>query len=155
MVSIAIVIGGCTGPVPSSVSPSSPPAPNGPSASKDPISSPSASAVPEPALQPGGTASANLPFFDSVNKKFLANDSTPGGRGIIDNLVAAGFDRATMQVTPDQTAIGRDVDSVQFSVRMGSECLIGQASATGYAATVGPVVSDTSCLLGITRAIDW
>ena len=153
--SISIVLGGCTVPVPMPVPVPSPSPSLSPSAAKEPEPRPSASAALESALQPGGSASANLPFFDSVNEKFLANESTPGGRAIIDNLVAAGFDRAAMQVTPDETAIGGEVDSVQFSVRLGAECLIGQASASGYTATVGPVVSGTSCLLGVTRAIDW
>ena len=118
---------------------------------------PSASATPvdDPELVPDGTADDNLPYFNLVNSQFLAADPTPGGRAIIDNLVAAGFDKAAMQVTPDSTSIGRDVDSVQFSVRFGDRCLVGQSSGAGYVGIVGPAVSDTLCLIGKTRAIDW
>lgn len=126
-----------------------------------PLPSPSSSAssgvtpVADPALVPNGTAEDNLDFFNLVNERFLELGLVPGGRPIIENLVAAGFDSAAMQVTLDATPIGRPVDSVQFSVRMRDSCLIGQASAAGYIGIVGPPVSATSCLAGITRAIDW
>ncbi len=129
------------------------PAPTG-TASPSVSASPSAPAEDAPEFIADGSADDNLPYFDSVNSTFLASSPTPGGRPIIDNLVAAGFDRAAMQVTGDTTAIGGAVDSVQFSVRMADRCLIGQATASGYVGTVGPVVGD-SCLIGNTRPIDW
>lgn len=115
---------------------------------------PSAPAAPE--LDADGTADDNRAFFDAVNSTFLAENAMPGGRPIIDNLVAAGFDKAAMQVTPDATSIGSAADSVQFSVRFGERCLIGQTSAAaGYVGTVGPAVDGGSCLVGTTRVIDW
>jgi hypothetical protein len=108
-----------------------------------------------PTLSPTGSAADNLAFFDSVNSSFLAADPMPGGRAILDNLVAAGFDKAAMQVTADETTIGRDVDSVQFSVRFGDRCLIGQAAASGYAGIEAPAVAGDRCLIGETRPIDW
>lgn len=130
-----------------------------PAPSADPSPSASASASPsptpdEPELNPEGSAEDNLAYFDAVNSGFLAGSPTPGGRPIIDNLVAAGFDKTAMQVTPDSTAIGGQVDSVQFSVRFGDQCLLGQSSDGGYVGAVGPAVGD-SCLLGVTRTIDW
>ena len=150
---LALALSGCTSgpPAPtSSLSPSRLPA-------ESPLPDASASADPAPAasLQPGGSASDNLPYFDSVNQALLAGNPMPGGRPIVDNLVAAGFEKSMIQVTPDTTAIGRDVDSVQFSVRFGDECLVGQASPAGYASTDGPTVAGTGCLIGITRTIDW
>ncbi len=124
-----------------------------PSASSTSGSSPSP--APEPTLVPEGNAADNLAYFDAVNSTFLAANPTPGGRQIIDNLVAAGFDKSTMQVTPDVTAIGGAVDSVQFAVRFGDRCLIGQSSGAGYVGIEGPVVGGSTCLLGTTRAIDW
>lgn len=126
-----------------------------PTASAVPSASASATAEQAVEYDPGGTASDNLEYFDSVNQTFLAAGLTPGGRPIIDNLVAAGFDKAAMQVTPDTTSIGGTVDAVEFSVRIGTECLVGQASDAGYASTVGPALTGGACLAGSTRAIDW
>lgn len=122
-----------------------------PQVSSDPDPAPAAA----PTLDPAGTADENLPYFDLVNQRLLSAQPMPGGRAIIDNLIAAGFDRAAMQVTADRTAIGGAVDSQQFSVRFGGRCLIGQASDTGYRSLVGPTVSGDMCLIGETRAIDW
>ncbi|HEV7956226.1 MAG TPA: hypothetical protein VGP10_03600 [Marisediminicola sp.] len=123
----------------------------------DPSDAPSASAEPtdDPSLIVDGTASENLPYFDLVNSRLLAEGVHPGGREIIDNLVASGFDRAAMQLTPDKTSIGRDVDSLQFAVKWGEDCLIGQTSDAGYVGIVGPATGATGCLIGTTRTIDW
>ncbi|GAB3140433.1 DUF6993 domain-containing protein [Marisediminicola antarctica] len=112
---------------------------------------------PEPSAQfdPDGTASDNLAFFDDVNARFLAADPSPGGRPIVDNLVAAGFDREAMELTRDTTPIGLQADSVQFSVRIGDACLVGQASDSGYVGIVGPLFADSRCLIGELRPIDW
>ena len=126
------------------------------SVTESPSSTPGPEPVPEaePELVPDGTAEDNLPYFDFVNSEYLA-DADPGGRAIIDNLVAADFDKAAMEVTADRTPRGSTVDSVQFSVRIGQECLIGQADDEGYASTVAPALGTGSCLVGKTRAIDW
>lgn len=110
---------------------------------------------PAPEFDPAGTADDNLAYFDYVNAGFLESDPEPGGRPIVDNLVAAGFDRAAMEVTRDKTPIGRKVDSVQFSVRMGEACLVGQASDSGYVGIVGSVLTGSRCLIGELRPIDW
>jgi hypothetical protein len=121
-----------------------------PTSSQDPDPTPPA----DPEFVPEGSAEDNLPYFDFVNSAFLSGGN-PGGRAIIDNLVAAGFAKEAMEVTADRTPLGSDVDSLQFSVRIGEECLIGQAGAAGYAATVAPALATGSCLVGKTRAIDW
>lgn len=117
-------------------------------------SSPETEPEPDPELIPEGSAQDNLPYFDFVNAKFLA-DGNPGGRPIIDNLVAAGFDKSAMEVTGDRTPLGSDVDSLQFSVLIGEGCLLGQAGAGGYTSVVAPALESGSCLIGDTRAIDW
>ncbi|MBW8872796.1 MAG: hypothetical protein JF618_11790, partial [Leifsonia sp.] len=106
---------------------------------------------------PGGTAQENLPFFDKVNQATLAANPNAQGRDFIDALVAAGFTKADMQVTVDTTTIGLKANSIQFSVRMGDTCLIGQngADAGGYSSLVAPALSTGACLIGDTRPIDW
>jgi len=92
-----------------------------------------------------------------VTAAVWATPDNVAGRAYIDALVAAGFDRAAMQVTPDQSTVGNPAESIQFSVRWGDECLVGQVGpATGSPVTlVVPVLAEGTCLVGQTRPIDW
>jgi hypothetical protein len=111
----------------------------------------------EPVLRPELSAAENLEFFDSVNRGVIAADPGPGGRAFIDALVAAGFDRAAMQVTADTTTLGEPADSIQFAVAFGPDCLVGQfgPKSDGYQSAVRPALGTGGCLVGATRPIDW
>lgn len=107
---------------------------------------------------PDGTAEENLPIFTSVSEAVWATDQRGAGRAYIDALIAAGFDRADMQVTQDVSTVGNAAESMQFSVRWGDdECLIGQVGpSTGQVVTaVMPQLAEGRCLVGTTRSIDW
>jgi hypothetical protein len=119
-----------------------------------PSSSATAPAGP-PELVQFGTAADNLPYFDEVNQASIAAKGAATGRVMIDGLERAGFDKATMQVTPDKTAIGLDADSVQFSAIWARECLVGQVDGSKYYSVVLPLLGDGTCLVGKTRTIDW
>ncbi len=110
-----------------------------------------------PALVPDGSATDNLPYFTAVVDGVWATDAREQGRAYIDALTAAGFDRAAMQVTNDRSTVDNAAESIQFSVRWGEECLVGQVGpATGDPfTTVVPVLPTGTCLLGKTRPIDW
>ncbi len=111
-----------------------------------------------PVLVPDGSAADNLPLFAAVTAQVWASDQRGAGRAYIDALIAAGFDRAAMQVTQDATTVGNPVESLQFSVRWGeTECLVGQVGpSTGEpVTTVLPQLAEGRCLVGTTRAIDW
>ncbi|MBD3941498.1 hypothetical protein IF188_07285 [Microbacterium sp. NEAU-LLC] len=110
-----------------------------------------------PALVPDGTAADNLPYFTAVTAAVWATDDRVTGRAYIDALVAAGFDKSAMQLTNDRSTVGNAAESIQFSVRWGDECLVGQVGpATGDPVTVVlPVVAEGTCLIGQTRPIDW
>lgn len=112
---------------------------------------------PTPTLVPEGSAEDNLPLFTSVVDAVWAGPDQVSGRAYVDALTAAGFDKAAMQVTPDQSTVNNPAESIQFSVRWGEECLIGQVGpATREAVTVvEPGLPDGTCLIGRTRAIDW
>jgi hypothetical protein len=109
----------------------------------------------DPVLRPGGSALANQEYFTFVNSRFFATRGMSDGRSIVDNLVAAGFAKNDMEVTPDQTSIGVTADSIIVSVRIKTSCLIGQFAASGYTDTLAPVLGTGGCLVGTTRAIDW
>jgi hypothetical protein len=113
--------------------------------------------APEPTLVPDGTGADNLPLFTSVTAAVWESSERMAGRAYVDALTAAGFDKAGMQVTNDQTTVGNPAESIQFAVRWGDECLIGQVGpATGNPVTVVmPVLAEGTCLVGETRPIDW
>ncbi|SFR76284.1 hypothetical protein SAMN05428970_2043 [Agromyces sp. CF514] len=142
------VLTGCTG------TPSPEPTPS-PSTSRP---QPSGEATAEPVgLHPDLPAADNLPYFDQVNQKVVAANGAAAGRDFIDALVAAGFDKAAMQVTSDQTSLGEPADSVQFAVAFNDECLVGQygPKSGGYHGVVQPALGTGGCLVGQTRPIDW
>ena len=124
-----------------------------------PTSTPSGTATPtpepDPVLIPTGDAEANLPYFDLVNKRLLDTVPTPNGQQLVENLVAAGFAKADMEVTPDTTVGSEAASTIQFSVRANGSCLIGQTGAAGYNALAAPLLGTGKCLVGKTRAIDF
>ncbi|TFV99294.1 hypothetical protein E4M00_07330 [Leifsonia flava] len=131
------------------------PAPTTTMPTASPTPTPTAPAIPE--LQPGLSAGENLDYFDLVNNAVIAANAAAGGRDFVDALVAGGFDKAAMQVTPDRTAIDLQADSIQWSVLFNGECLIGQygPASGGYHSEVAAPSGQGACLLGETRPIDW
>jgi hypothetical protein len=145
---LAIAFAGCSSgpdPVPSSVAPTSAAATTTPTAA--------------PVFVPSGTAAQNLAFFDFVNNQTIsaatAQSQTPDGVAFITALRTGGFAVADMQVTPDITTVGVKADSIQFSVAMKGQCLIGQYGFGQYHSLIAPVLGTGKCLIGETRAIDW
>jgi len=109
-------------------------------------------------LVPDGSAADNLPVFVFVTESVWASPDNASGRAYIDALVAAGFDKAAMQVTNDRSTVGNPAESLQFSIQWGGEeCLVGQVGpATGTpVAVVVPALAEGGCLIGQTRTIDW
>ena len=92
-----------------------------------------------------------------MNLDVVAANSGRRGRDFIDALSAAGFDKSQMQVTADRTTVDLQADSVQFSVLLQGECLVGQygPASGGYHGAVRPALGTGACLVGETRPIDW
>ena len=131
-----------------------------PSATPTPAATATADPTPSaaPALVPDGSAEDNLPVFTAVAEQVWGTEQRGEGRAYVDGLVAAGFDRDAMQLTPDQSTVGNPAESIQFSVRWGEqECLIGQVgpSTGAVVTTVMPQLAGGRCLVGATRPIDW
>lgn len=123
------------------------------------ISDPTTPVAPEPdaVLVPEGDAEANLPYFTSIVQNVAAGGESASGRAYVDALVSGGFDKGAMQVTEDESTVGNPAESIQFSVRWGEECLMGQVGpATGApVTTVMSGLATGGCLVGATRPIDW
>lgn len=130
-----------------------------PTTTDDAQESPTAPPTPEgPVFVADGSAADNLPLFTAVTAQVWSTDQRGSGRAYIDALIAAGFDRAAMQVTQDQSTVGNAAETLQFSVRWGeTECLVGQVGpSTGEPVTVVlPQLAEGRCLVGSTRPIDW
>jgi hypothetical protein len=152
----AVLIAGCTAPD-VSASPAGTPSAREATPSASPSGSRTPAAEPTPTLHPQGTAEDNLPLFTAVVDAVWASPDSVSGRAYVDALVAAGFDKSAMQLTRDQTTVGNPAESIQFSVRWGEQCLLGQVGpATGEAVTlVAPGLAEGTCLVGETRPIDW
>jgi hypothetical protein len=124
-----------------------------------PVPTPKAGATdsPIPVYIADGTAKQNLPYFDLVGHTLLDNNPTANqqGKTIVDWFTSHGFDKASMEVTPDKTSIGLAVWNIEFSVKMDKSCLIGQAGNTGFQSTVQPILATGKCLIGTTRPINW
>lgn len=157
----AIVVGaaGCTAAPPVSERSSTPSTAAATSATGGAVGTdePAAPTEAPPSFRPELSADENLAAFDAVNLQVVAANASAGGRDFIDALVAAGFDRSQMQVTPDRTSVDLEADSVQFSVLVHDECLIGQygPASGGYHSAVRPALGTGGCLVGQTRPIDW
>jgi hypothetical protein len=149
--SAVLLLTGCTDPQSAPNTQPSTSSPSTPTASSSPVESEA------PALVPEGSAADNLPIFTTVVAGVWATPEQVSGRAYIDALVGVGFDKAAMQVTFDQSTVGNLAESIQFSVRWGQECLVGQVGpATGAPVTVVvPVLAEGTCLVGGTRPIDW
>ena len=154
-VAAALLLSACTGGHPSATTDSAPHTTASESATPSATPTPTASAA--PALVPGGTAAQNLPYFDKVNQATVAAKPGAQGRDFIDGLVAAGFTKSDMQLTPDTTTIGLKAPSIQFSVQFGDSCVIGQwgPNGAGYTSLTSPTLATGGCLIGQTRPIDW
>ncbi|MFS0867335.1 hypothetical protein AB3M83_08380 [Microbacterium sp. 179-B 1A2 NHS] len=145
------VIAGLVGCTPGDATPSPSPTPT-PTATATP------SATPTPAETiPGGSAQENLDRFAAVVDEVWGDSRSVQGRDYVDALVDAGFEKDAMEVTFDRTSVDDPADSIQFSVHIADECLVGQVgpSVEGSVTRVLPEVPGDTCLIGETRPIDW
>lgn len=145
----ALVLSGCTGGL---AGPSAKP-----TAGSTSTATPSAPADAAPTLHPDGTAEDNLPLFRAVVAQVWDTDNRGSNRAYVDALTAAGFNRADMQMTSDISTVEYAAESIQFSVRWGTDkCLIGQVGpSTGDpVSTVMPQLAGGRCLIGTTVSID-
>ncbi|WP_336991745.1 DUF6993 domain-containing protein [Leucobacter sp. VD1] len=112
-----------------------------------------------PVFFPEGSAADNLPYFTEVLRTFSTGQQPVQGVPVVDALAAAGFDKAAMQVSFDESKTGLAADNIFVSVRIGAECLIGQVVAEdrSFVAEAKPAIGPAQdvCLIGSTRAIDW
>jgi hypothetical protein len=102
----------------------------------------------------GGSAEDNLPYIDYVLTEAGAGTGLFGSLDAVAVLENAGFDRASMEVTSDRTALEFAAESITIAVIIDGECALGQWSSEWYASTVTPLLGTGTCLLGDTLSLD-
>ena len=110
---------------------------------------------PPPVLDPEASAEENFEFWEYLVELMYDSYQMVDGSVMIQSLVDNGFNKADMELTPNETAIGERADSVVFSVRFQGECLIGQIAPTWWSADRAPILGTGKCLIGTTRPIDF
>jgi len=124
-----------------------------------PAPSASSTAAAVPTYNANGTASDNLAYFNKVGQAlFKSSQGTAAstqGELIVNWFVDHGFDKSNMEVTPDKTAIGLAAWNIDFSVKFGNTCILGQAGNVGFQSSTVPVLATGKCLIGQTRPINW
>lgn len=124
----------------------------------------SASAKPTPSeaapqLIAGGSAGENEKYFNYTLREAIRGGMAINGVNVVNTVVTAGFEKAAMQVSYDESRTGLTADNIFVSVRVNDQCLIGQVVTSDKTVTtaVEPAVGpDKSiCLIGETRPIDW
>ena len=108
---------------------------------------PEVSKAPEFLFYPTGSASSNLPIFESVMELSGAGRPNHDIAESIALLVETGFDIEAITHTAVQSKIGASVDSVSLAVAFGGECLIAQFSTSWLTTTVADELA-SGCLIG-------
>jgi hypothetical protein len=145
-VAVSLVLVGC-------VTPAEMPRPTT-SASRSASSTPTPTPTIVPERVEGGTAGQNRPYVEYVMGRLISVSPQMTSLEIADTLVAAGFDRAALQVTDHATRVGSRADSILFSILIEGECLLGQVADGAVATSLGEVLGTGRCLVGRTVSLD-
>lgn len=113
----------------------------------EPVSEPDVSKSPEFFFYPTGSASSNLPVFESVMKESGAGKPNHDLAESIKSLGETGFSIEAMTHTAGESKIGASVDSVSLAIAFKGECLIAQFSDTWLTTTVAEELA-SGCLIG-------
>jgi hypothetical protein len=108
-----------------------------------------------PEFYPNGDARENQPYIDYVVQGVVSSaNELVDGMLVVEALEEAGFDRASMELTPRTSLIALPADSTSLAIKIDDVCVITQWSATWYASSLEPVLVTGTCLLGDTVSLD-
>jgi hypothetical protein len=116
-------------------------------AAEEPTAEPPTSKSPEYFFYPTGSASSNLPVFESVMKESGAGKPNHDLAESIKLLGETGFSIESITHTAVESKIGVSVDSISLAVAFKGECLIAQFSKTWLTTTVAEELA-SGCLIG-------
>lgn len=113
----------------------------------EPISEPDVSNSPEFFFYPTGSASSNLPVFESVMKKSGAGKPNHDLAESIKLLGETGFSIEAITHTQLETMTRQPPESISLAIAFKGECLIAQFSDTWLTTTVAEELA-SGCLIG-------
>ena len=113
----------------------------------EPQVEPEASKTPEFFFYPTGSATSNLPVFESAMKESGAGKPNHDIAESIKLLRETGFSIEAITHTAVESKIGASVDSVSLAIAFKGECLIAQFSSTWLTTTVADELA-SGCLIG-------
>ena len=113
----------------------------------EPVSETETSESSEFFFYPTGSASSNLPVFESVMKESGAGKPNHDLAESIKLLGETGFSIESITHTAVESKIGVSVDSISLAVAFKGECLIAQFSNTWLTTTVVEELA-SGCLIG-------
>lgn len=113
----------------------------------EPTAEPEVSKAPEFFFYPTGSATSNLPVFESVMKASGAGKPNHDLAESIKLLSETGFSIEAITHTAVESKIGASVDSVSLAIAFKGECLIAQFSDTWLTTTVAEELA-SGCLIG-------
>jgi hypothetical protein len=116
-------------------------------ANSEPAAEPEISKSPELSFYPTGSASKNLPVFESAMQLSGAGRPSHDITESIALLVETGFDIEAITHTVIESKIGASVDSVSLAVAFDGQCLIAQFSTSWLTTTVADELA-SGCLIG-------
>jgi hypothetical protein len=120
---------------------------SGCAATPEPSAEPEVSKAPEFLFYPTGSASSNLPVFESVMERSGAGRPNHDIAETIALLVETGFDIEAITYTAVESKIGASVDSVSLAVAFDGQCLVAQFSTSWLTTTVADELA-SGCLIG-------
>jgi hypothetical protein len=113
----------------------------------EPEAKPEVSKGPEFIFYPTGSASSNLPVFESVMKESGAGKPNHDLAESIAMLVETGFSIEAITHTQLETMTRQQPESVSLAIAFKGECLIAQFSTTWLTTTVAEELA-SGCLIG-------
>jgi hypothetical protein len=113
----------------------------------EPVSEPDVSKSPEFFFYPTGSASSNLPVFESVMKESGAGKPNHDLAESVKSLGEAGFSIEAITHTQLETMTRQPPESISLAIAFKGECLIAQFSDTWLTTTVAEELA-SGCLIG-------
>lgn len=91
---------------------------------------------------------ASAAALESELGKLAGSDSFRDPAAVVQAFVSVGFPESAVEVSPDRTPTGLEVDSIQAAAVQDGKCVFGEVREGSASATVLPVLSDGRCFVG-------
>ena len=114
-----------------------------------------------PSETPQATASVDPNSAEGRKAAFddALRETWDGGAGVdrdlyVEALVEAGFGTDSMEATDSIDSLGAPVTYIEIAVRIGDDCIVGQAGEAGTSSILAAPLQTEKCLVGATPPVD-